>query len=124
MAHHKTSKTHVHEISAKSDPVYDYCECGAVRRKRSADMIRQDEWHVCDSCRCPEGDLTEPIRRKLTAELNAKAAQRETLELEYPKVWDTDQLQAEFEVKGFLAPFVEVTRKSDGQRGQIGRAHV
>jgi hypothetical protein len=33
------------------------------------------------------------------------------------KRWDTRELQAEFEVISFLAPFVRVVRKSDGKSG-------
>jgi len=35
------------------------------------------------------------------------------------KVWDTDQMQADFTVVGFAAPFVVVTRKADGKTGSL-----
>lgn len=35
------------------------------------------------------------------------------------RTWTTSELQQEFDVQGFAAPFVEVTRKSDGQRGTL-----
>jgi hypothetical protein len=35
------------------------------------------------------------------------------------EVYDTDRLTAEFEVQGFLAPFVMVRRKSDGKVGSF-----
>ena len=35
------------------------------------------------------------------------------------KTWTTSELQADFDVVGFLAPFVEVIRKSDGVRGSM-----
>jgi len=38
-------------------------------------------------------------------------------------VWDTDQLRAEFEVTGFMAPFVAVRRKSDGVKGAMMFQH-
>lgn len=34
-------------------------------------------------------------------------------------VWSTTALQAEFEVIAFLAPFVEVRRRSDGKTGSM-----
>jgi len=33
--------------------------------------------------------------------------------------WDTAAMQEEFTVTGFCAPFVDVTRKSDGVRGTL-----
>lgn len=37
--------------------------------------------------------------------------------------WDTAQLQEDFEVLGFAAPFVVVRRKSDGKRGTLEFTH-
>ena len=48
---------------------------------------------------------------------------RTTLEAEYGQVWDTRQLQVEFEVKGFLAPYVVVVRKSDNKKGSMEFTH-
>ena len=39
------------------------------------------------------------------------------------KHWTTAQLQAEFIVESFLAPFVVVTRKSDGVKGSMMFRH-
>ena len=38
-------------------------------------------------------------------------------------IWDTEQLQTEFTVEGFAAPFVVVRRKGDGQRGTLSFTH-
>lgn len=63
-------------------------------------------------------DVTENLRREML-ETNqphvdlAHAAKR----------WDTDQLREEFEVIGFLAPFVAVRRKSDGVKGSMEFTH-
>lgn len=35
------------------------------------------------------------------------------------QTWDTAAMQAEFDVSGFCAPFVEVTRKADGVKGTL-----
>lgn len=39
------------------------------------------------------------------------------------QTWDTTQLQADFEVTGFAAPYVVVRRKSDGQKGMLQFTH-
>lgn len=63
-------------------------------------------------------DETESFRREMLETGQpyrdlARAGQR----------WDTGQLRAEFEVLGFLAPFVVVRRKSDGARGCLEFTH-
>ena len=68
-------------------------------------------------------DTTEPIRRELTAEINSHAAQRAQMEQEYGRVWDSDELRAEFKVTGFMAPFVVVNRKVDGVKGTLMFQH-
>jgi hypothetical protein len=37
--------------------------------------------------------------------------------------WDTEELQRDFEVTGFLAPFVVVRRRSDGAVGSLQFTH-
>lgn len=64
-------------------------------------------------------DPTEVIRREMVAQINAQAGSREYLEAKHGQVWDTDQVREEFEVLGFMAPFVIVRRKSDGVRGSL-----
>jgi hypothetical protein len=64
-------------------------------------------------------DSTENIRREMVAQINAVEGSREYLEVKHGQIWDTDQLQEEFEVLGFLAPFVIARRKSDGVRGSL-----
>jgi hypothetical protein len=59
-------------------------------------------------------DSSENIRRHLIAtgqpaEALAQAEQK----------WTTDQLREEFEVIGFMAPFVVVVRKADGVKGSM-----
>lgn len=48
---------------------------------------------------------------------------REEYEAAYGQVWDTTQLQIDFDVLGFGAPYVEVVRKSDGIRGALQFTH-
>ena len=64
-------------------------------------------------------DETEDIRRLQLAEINAQPGSREALEAEHGQVWDTDELRRDFDVTGFMAPYVVVRRKSDGQKGSL-----
>jgi hypothetical protein len=68
-------------------------------------------------------DPTETIRRQQLAQINAEPGSREALEAEHGQVWDTGQLGQDFTVEGFLAPYVVVRRKSDGQRGSLMFQH-
>jgi hypothetical protein len=69
-------------------------------------------------------DPTEADRRALVARLNALPGERAELEAAYGQVWDTEELRAAFEVHSFLAPFVLVTRRSDGARGTLAFQHA
>ena len=68
-------------------------------------------------------DPTENIRREMVAEINAAPGSREALEAQYGKVWNTFEMSEDFEVTGFLAPFVVVRRKSDGKKGSLTFQH-
>lgn len=63
-------------------------------------------------------DPTEEIRRRMVAEINANPKTREELE-KSGQVWDTKELQEDYDVKGFLAPYCIVKRKSDGKVGTL-----
>ncbi len=68
-------------------------------------------------------DDTEEARRVRSAEINGQPGSREALEAAHGRVWDTNQLTEEFEVIGFLAPFVVVRRKADGLKGSLEFQH-
>lgn len=68
-------------------------------------------------------DNTEDIRRELVKNINSNPGSRETLEAEYGQVWDTQELGRDFEVEGFMAPFVIVKRKADGVKGSLEFQH-
>lgn len=68
-------------------------------------------------------DPTETIRRTEAAAINAAPGSREYLEAKFGDVWDTSQLQSEFTVLGFMAPYVVVQRKSDGVKGSVKFQH-
>lgn len=63
-------------------------------------------------------DKTEAYRRMLIETGQPYRDLKQTQER-----WDTDQLRAEFDVIGFLAPFVVVRRKSDGANGSMEFTH-
>jgi hypothetical protein len=48
---------------------------------------------------------------------------REELEQAYGQVWDTKELQVDFEVLSFMAPLVVVKVKSTGQKGTLEFQH-
>ena len=56
-------------------------------------------------------------------ESNSKDDERKRLEDAYGKVWDTKELQEDFTVIGFMAPFITATRKSDGASGVMMFQH-
>lgn len=68
-------------------------------------------------------DTTESMRREMVAELNAEEGSREYLEAKYGQVWTTSEMCDEFEVIGFMAPFVCVRRRSDAMRGTLMFQH-
>jgi hypothetical protein len=49
---------------------------------------------------------------------------RQEIEEQYGQTWDTTELQRDFTVKGFLAPYVVVNRKSDGKLGSLTFQHM
>ena len=68
-------------------------------------------------------DPTESIRREMVAEINSAESDREQLELQHGQVWDTDEMQADFTVVGFMAPYIVAKRKSDGVKGSLVFQH-
>lgn len=66
-------------------------------------------------------DTTEEVRRRLVAEMPEELVAR----IQHgERVWDTDELRAEFDVQGFMAPFVMVRRKEDGREGTLMFCHA
>jgi len=74
-------------------------------------------------------DTTEGVRRIMVEEINSQIesdseiSERFRLEQEHGNVWDTLELSAEFEVQGFMAPFISVRRKSDDKKGAMMFQH-
>lgn len=68
--------------------------------------------------------MEENARRVLTEIVNANATEREQLEAKHGQVWDTAELQRDYRVIGFAAPFCMVERKSDGKSGALMFQHM
>jgi hypothetical protein len=64
-------------------------------------------------------DPTESARRQMLVEINVAPGSREFLEAKHGQVWDTDQLQDDFEVLGFMAPMIVVRRRADSVKGSL-----
>ena len=75
-------------------------------------------------------DETEEIRRSRLAAINRTVetddptTERQRLEAQYGQVWDTAQLAEDFEVLGFMAPYIVVRRKADGRKGSLEFQHL
>lgn len=41
---------------------------------------------------------------------------REELENQYGRVWDAQELQRDYSVQAFMAPYVDVIRRHDGEK--------
>ena len=68
-------------------------------------------------------DPTEKERGKLVHMVNRHAGERKVLEELYNDVWDTGELQKDFVVIRFMAPFIEVKRKKDNKKGTMMFQH-
>lgn len=74
-------------------------------------------------------DETETARKKAVKEIssevvsNDEASERKRLEEKYGQVWDIQEVQKDFLIKGFMAPFVAVERKSDRKKGSLTFQH-
>lgn len=70
-------------------------------------------------------DVTEAIRRSEQREINQNPSPKELLEEQHGvgNVWTTSELQQQFTVLGFMAPYCVVQRKSDGKKGSVKFQH-
>lgn len=68
-------------------------------------------------------DNTEQARRQMVNEINSDPDGRAALEAQHGQVWTTDELANDFEVLGFMAPFVVVCRKADNKKGSLMFQH-
>lgn len=74
-------------------------------------------------------DPTETFRRTKVAEINGDIegdafTERKRLEAKYGKVWSTNEMTAEFDCLGFMAPYIQVIRKIDNVKGTLTFQHM
>ena len=75
-------------------------------------------------------DVTENARRNAVKTINSQVEsndeniERKRLEDKHGQVWDTAELQNDFEALGFAAPFIIVKRKSDNAKGSLTFQHM
>lgn len=83
-----------------------------------------------DKAMTPIQDDTEDLRRRRSMEINSTVesddvnAERQRLEDRYGQIWDAAQLAKDFDVLGFLAPYVVVGRRSDERKGSLEFQHL
>jgi len=113
------------DAAAKAAPACPYCAAKAAGQSPGAYLHATDCAVRAEIAAQADGssDPTEAERRVRVAELNGAAAQRAETERLYGKVWDTAELQAEYQVTGFMAPYVVVRRLSDGKEGSLEFQH-
>jgi len=59
-----------------------------------------------------------------TADQDAELRLFRELEEQYGKVWDSQGLRQDFEVLGFMAPFVVAKHKATGKKGTLEFTHI
>ena len=77
--------------------------------------------------------IIETLQRQRMAEINNEVnptnvelvpkSPRDRLRERYGETWDTKEVQEAFTVKGFIAPYVVVVRKSDNVKGTLEFSH-
>ena len=68
-------------------------------------------------------DSIEDARRERLEEINSEPGSRPALEAKHGQVWNTTELQRDFRVIGFLAPFVHVRRRDNREEGSMEFQH-
>ncbi len=80
----------------------------------------------CEDPSLPRDSRKVLLDQKIVFDRYAYLSQEETraeLEGRYGQVWDTTELQQDFEVLSFLAPYVRVVRKVDKRPGWMTFCH-
>ena len=67
--------------------------------------------------------IEEMLRIFRASQINHEPGSREDLESKHGQVWDTQELQQDFTVQGFLSPYCVATRKADDTRGTLEFQH-
>ena len=75
-------------------------------------------------------DDTEELRRNRLVEINSAVesgdvlTERQRLEARYGQIWDAAQVAEDYEILGFMAPYVVVRRRADGCKGSLEFQHL
>ena len=73
--------------------------------------------------RMSDTDITGQMRRVRLAVLNADPGDQHALEQRHGQVWDGMELGRDFEVLGFVAPYVVARRRGDRRLGSLEFQH-
>lgn len=74
-------------------------------------------------------DPTEEVRKLIIAARDTVLHDLSSAEIiagiknHFPDACNTDELQEQYTVNGFMAPFISCTRKSDGKKGMMEFLH-
>lgn len=74
-------------------------------------------------------DQTENIRKEIITEVNSQITsenpeiERKRLAEKYGQVWNTAEVANDFEIEGFMAPFIIAKNKKTGKRGSLMFQH-
>ncbi len=64
-------------------------------------------------------DPTENVRREMVDKINSFKRTKEELQRIYGEVYNTSELNEQFDVIGFMAPFITVRRFLDNVKGTL-----
>ena len=78
--------------------------------------MKHNEASINETCTF---DSIEEARRNRLEQINTEPGSRGSLEAIHGQVWDTAELQRDFIVEGFLAPFVHVRRRDSKEEGSL-----
>jgi hypothetical protein len=70
-----------------------------------------------------EGAAFRNAEAQVAAKIDPETDGRSVLEAKYGQVWNTEELQRDFEVLGFAMCLCVVRRRSDGVKGSIEFGH-
>jgi hypothetical protein len=68
--------------------------------------------------------MLEQSRRLRVEEINVRPRTRPELEAKYGRVWDTEELKTEFEIVAFIAPYIALRYRSNGQLASLEFQHA
>lgn len=71
-----------------------------------------------------EDPALEQSRRMRMAEINVQPRTRTELEAKYGRVWDTEELKADFEIIAFIAPYIALRHRSNGRLASLEFQHA